>query len=171
MSTKVSLVKVMVFPVVRYGCESWTIKKAECQRIDAFELWCWRTLLDCQEIKLVHPKGNQWSTNTLAWCTEPTHWKRPWWWERLKAGGEGGKRGRDGWMASPTRWTWVGACSEMVKVREVWCAASMGHNESDTTEWLSNMQTRDSLMSMAKTLYSQHRGSGSVRELYLTCHN
>ena len=43
--TKVHLVKAMVFPVVMYGCESWTIKKAECQRIDAFELWCWRRLL------------------------------------------------------------------------------------------------------------------------------
>ena len=59
--TKVCLVKAMVFPVVRYGCESWTIKKAECQRIDAFELWCWRLLspLDCKDIKPVHPKGNQ----------------------------------------------------------------------------------------------------------------
>ena len=61
--TKVRLVKAMVFPVVLYGCESWTIKKAECQRIDAFELWCWSTLLksplDCKEIKPVHPKGNQ----------------------------------------------------------------------------------------------------------------
>ena len=45
LSTKVRLVKAMVFPVVMYGCESWTIKKAECQRIDAFELWCWRRLL------------------------------------------------------------------------------------------------------------------------------
>ena len=53
----------MVFPVVMYGCESWTIKKAECRRIDAFELWCWRRLLerplDCKEIQPVHPKGNQ----------------------------------------------------------------------------------------------------------------
>ena len=62
--TKVHLVKPMVFPVVMYGCESWTVKKAERRRIDAFELWCWRrkTLespLDCKEIKLVHPKGNQ----------------------------------------------------------------------------------------------------------------
>ena len=50
----------MVFPMVMYGCESWTIKKAESQRIDAFELWCWRTLespLDCKEIQPVHPKG------------------------------------------------------------------------------------------------------------------
>ena len=61
--TKVHLVKAMDFPVVMYGCESWTIKKEECQRIDAFELWCWRRLLksplDCKEIKPAHPKGNQ----------------------------------------------------------------------------------------------------------------
>ena len=60
--TKVHLVKAMGFPVVIYGCESWTKKKAECQRIDAFELWCWRRLenpLDCKEIQPVNPKGNQ----------------------------------------------------------------------------------------------------------------
>ena len=60
--TKVHPVKVMVFPVVMYGCESWTMRKAEHQRIDAFELWCWRTLespLDSKEIQPVHPKGNQ----------------------------------------------------------------------------------------------------------------
>ena len=60
--TKVRLVKAMVFPVVMYGCKSWTIKKDESQRIDAFELWCWRRLLsplDSKEIQPVHPKGNQ----------------------------------------------------------------------------------------------------------------
>ena len=60
--TKVHLVKAMVFPVVMYGCESWTVMKAEPQRIDAFELWCWRRLqspLDCKEIQPVHPKGDQ----------------------------------------------------------------------------------------------------------------
>jgi len=60
--TKVHLVKAMVFPVVIYGCESWTTKKTEPQRIDAFELWCWRSLespLDSKEIQPVHPKGNQ----------------------------------------------------------------------------------------------------------------
>ena len=60
--TKVRLVKAMVFPVVMYGCESWTVKKVECQRIDAFELWCWRRLessLDCKKIQPVHPKGDQ----------------------------------------------------------------------------------------------------------------
>ena len=60
--TKVHLVKPIFFPVVIYRCENWTIKKAECQRIDAFELWCWRRLesfLDCKEMQPVHPKGNQ----------------------------------------------------------------------------------------------------------------
>ena len=61
--TKVCLVKAMVFPVVMYGRENWTVKKAEHRRIDAFELWCWeKTLenpLDCKEIQLVHPKGDQ----------------------------------------------------------------------------------------------------------------
>ena len=69
--TKVRLVKPMVFPVVMYGCECWTVKKPECQRIDAFELWCWRRLfffffekilkspLDCKEILPVHSEGDQ----------------------------------------------------------------------------------------------------------------
>ena len=62
LSTKVPLVKAMVFPVVMYGCESWTVKKAERRRIDAFELWCWRRLegpLDCKEIQPVHSEGDQ----------------------------------------------------------------------------------------------------------------
>ena len=59
LSTKICLVKAIVFPVVMYGCESWTVKKAECRRIDAFELWCWRRPLDCKEIQLVHIKGDQ----------------------------------------------------------------------------------------------------------------
>ena len=61
--TKIHLVKAMVFPVVMYGCESWTKKKAECQIIDAFELWCWRRLfespLDCKEVQPVHSEGDQ----------------------------------------------------------------------------------------------------------------
>ena len=109
--------------VVMYGCESWTIKKAERRRIDAFELWSWRILL---RVPWTARRSNQsilkeisyecqwkdwcwsWNSNTLAtWCKELIHWKRPWWWERLKAGGEGNDRGWDGWMTSPTRWTWV----------------------------------------------------------------
>ena len=92
----------------------------------ARELWCWRrlkSLLHSKEIKPVNPKGNQpwifigrtdgwcWSSNILAtWCEELTHWKRPWCWERLRAG-EGGDRGWDGWMTSPTQWTWIWASS------------------------------------------------------------
>ena len=63
LSTKVHLVKAMVFPAVMYGCESWTVKKAEHQRIDAFELWCWKKTLesplDFKEIQPIHPKGDQ----------------------------------------------------------------------------------------------------------------
>ena len=75
--------------------------------------------LDFEESKPVHPKGNihwkdwcwSWNSNSLApWCQEPIHLKRPWCWERLKTG-EGDDRGWDGWMASPTRWTWVWASS------------------------------------------------------------
>ena len=115
------LVKAMVFPVVMYGCESWTIKKAECQRIDAFELWCWRRLLRVPwTVRRSNPKGEwvlnihwkdwcwSWNSNILAtWCEELTHWKRLWCWERLNARGEGDDRGWDGSMASLTRWTWV----------------------------------------------------------------
>ena len=127
--TKVHIVKVMVFPVVMYRCESWIIKKTEHWRIDAFELWCWRRLLKVpwtarrsnhsilKEINLnIHRKDWcwDWSSNTLVtWCEELSHWKRPWCWERLRAGGEGGDRGWDCWMASPTQcmWVWVNSGS------------------------------------------------------------
>ena len=121
--TKICLVKAVVFPVVMYGCESWTIKKPELWRIDAFELWCWRRLL---RVPWTASRSNQsilkkivlsvlwkdwcwsWNSNTLAtWCEELIHLKRPWCWERVKAGWEGDDRWWDGWMASLTRWTWV----------------------------------------------------------------
>ena len=78
------------------------------------------------------------SSNTLAtWWEELTHWKRPWCWERLKAGGEGDDRGWDGWMASPTRWTCVWASSgSWWWTGNPGMPQSMGHNELDTTEWL-----------------------------------
>ena len=120
--TKIYLVKA-VFPVVMYGCESWTVKKAECQRIDAFELWCWRRLLrvpwtvrrsNQSILKEISPGCSleglmlKLKLNTLAtWCEELTHLKRPWCWERLRAGGEGDDRRWDGWMVSPTQRTWV----------------------------------------------------------------
>ena len=121
--TKVHTVKAMVFPVVMYECKIWTIKEAECQIIDAFELWCWRRLLrvswttrrsNQSILKEINPEYSleglilNWSSNTLAtWYEEPTRSKRPWCWERLRAGGEGGNSGWDGLMSSLTQWTWV----------------------------------------------------------------
>ena len=120
---KFCIVKAMVFPVVMYGCESWTIKKAECWRIDAFELWYWRRFLRVpwtakrSKQSILKEISPEYSLEGLmmklklqysaTWCEELTHLKRPWCWEGLKAGGEGGYRGWDGWMASPTQWTWV----------------------------------------------------------------
>ena len=117
----------MVFPVVMYQCESWTLKIAECWRIDAFELWCWRRLLrvpwtarrsNQSILKEISPDIHwkdwcwSWNSNNLStWCEELTPWKRPWCWERLKAGGERFDRGWNGWMASLTWWTWVWASS------------------------------------------------------------
>ena len=126
--TKVCLVKAMVFPVVMYGCESWTMKRAEHQRIDTFELWCWRRLL---RVPWTARRSNQSNLGDQSWVffgrndakaetpilwpphAELTHWKRRWCWEGLGAGGEGDDRGWDGWMASPTRWMqiWVNSGS------------------------------------------------------------
>ena len=121
----VHLVKAMVSPVVMYGCESWTIKKAECWRIYAFELWCWRRLLRVPwtarrsnqsilieispgclleglmlKLKLQYFGHLIWRTDSF----ERTLIER----ERLKARGERDDRGWGGWIASPTQWTWVG---------------------------------------------------------------
>ena len=122
--TKVHLVKAMVFPVVIY------IYMWELNRKEAWvpKNWCFRTvvlentlesLLDIKEIEPVNPTRNQpWifigRTDTeietpIIWTpkVKKTHWKRLWCWKILKAGGEGDDRAWDGWMASPTRWTWV----------------------------------------------------------------
>ena len=113
--TKSLLVKAMVFPVVIYGCESWTVKKTEQQRIVAFELrrllripWTARGF-NQSILKEISPEYSleelMWSRSTILWPPgeELIHLKRFWCWERLKAGGEGDDRGWDGWMASPTR--------------------------------------------------------------------
>ena len=126
MSTKVHLVKAIVFLVVIYGCESWTIKRVEHRIIDAFELWFWRRLLrvpwtakrsNQSILKEISPEYSwkdwcwSWNSNTLAtWGEELTHWKR------LMLGKIEGRRRRgwqrwDGWMASLTQWTWVWASS------------------------------------------------------------
>ena len=107
-----------------YGCEIWTIRKAEHRRIYIFEVWCSKKTLesplDCKEIQPVHPKGDQsWvfigrtdarADTPILWTPHAknlTDWKRPWCSEVLGVGGEVDDRGWDGWMASPTRWTWV----------------------------------------------------------------
>ena len=126
MPTRVQLVKAMDFPVVKYGCESWTIKKADCQRISAFELWCWRRLLG---VPWIARRSNQWEISPeysleglmlklklqyfghLMQRTDSL--EKTLCWERLKAGGEGDDREWDGWMASLTRWTciWISSGS------------------------------------------------------------
>ena len=152
------LVKAMVFRVVMYGCESWTIKKAEHPRKDAFELWWWRRLLRVpwtarrpnQSIqKEISPEYSleglmlklklQYLGHLLQ---RAAHLKRPWCWERLKAGGEGDNRGWDGWIASPTQWTWI-----WVNSRSWWWAGrpgvlqSMGLQRVDWAElnWTSKL--------------------------------
>ena len=149
--TKVRLVKTIVFPVVMYGCESWTIKKAKHQRIGAFELWWWRRLLrvpwtarrsNQSILKEINPEYSleglmlklklQYFGHLMQ---RAFHWKRPWCWERLRAGGEEDDRECDGWMVSPTQWTWV-----CINSRSWWWTGRPGVLQSmgrkDTTEQL-----------------------------------
>ena len=151
--TKVRLIEAMVFSVVRYGWESWTRKKAEHWRIDAFELWCWRRLLwvpwtarrsNHSILKEISPgcslegmmlklKLQYFATS----CEELTDWRRLWCWEGLWVGGKGDDRGWDGWMASPTQWTWlVSKPRELVMDRKACGAAIHGVTKSRT--WLSD---------------------------------
>ena len=125
------MVKAMVFPVVMYGCENWTIKKAECWRIDVFELWCWRRLLRIPWTARIsnHSEGDQpWdffgrndakAETLVLWPPdgkELTHWKRLWCWEGLGAGGEGDNRDEmagwhhrlDGVWVNSKSWWWTG---------------------------------------------------------------
>ena len=144
-----------------YGYESWTIKKAECWRIDASELWCWRRLLRVpwtwrrSNQAILKETSPEYSLEGLmlklklqylaTWCEELTHWKRPCCWERLKAGGEGDKRQWDGWMASPTWWTWVWASSgSCYSTRKPGVLQSMGSqrvrdNWATELNWVKNL--------------------------------
>ena len=131
-----------------YGCERWTIKKAEHRRIDAFELWCWRSLL---RVPCTARRSN-WSIlkDISPGCSleglmlklklqyfghlmrRADSLEKTWCWERLMVGGEGDDRGWDGWMASPTQWTWVWVNSGLVMDREAWRAAIHGVAKSRT---------------------------------------
>ena len=121
--TKVRLVKAMVFPVITYGCESWTVKKAECRRSDAFEVWCWRRLL---RVPWTARRSNQSILREISpgrsleglMLKLKLHYFGHLVWRvdslektlmlgGIGAGGEGDDRGWDGWVASPARWTWV----------------------------------------------------------------
>ena len=143
----------MVFPAVMYGCESWTIKKAECWRTDAFELCCWRRLL---RVPWTARRSNQpilnemvldvhwkdwfwsWNSNTLAtWCEELTHWKRPWCWERLKAGREGDTEDEMvGWHHRLDRHEFEQATEVGDGQGGLACCSPWVCKEQDRTEWL-----------------------------------
>ena len=135
-----------------YQCESWTIKKVEHQRIDALALYCWRRLLEItwtarrsnqSTLKKISPEFHwkdwcwSWNSNPLAtWCKELAHWKRPWYWDSLKVGGEGDNREWDGWMASLTQWTWI-----WVSSRSWWWTEKPGVLQSmgsQSRAWLSD---------------------------------
>ena len=120
--TKFRLVKAMVFPVVMYGCESWTVKKAERWRTDAFELWCWKRLL---RVPWTAKRSNQSILKNNPGCSleglilklklqyfghlirRADSFEKTWCWEKLRAEGEGDDRGWNSWMASPSQLTWV----------------------------------------------------------------
>ena len=147
-------VKAIVFLVVMYGCESWTIKKVEHWRIDTFRLWCWRRLL---RVPLTAKSSNQsilkeinreYSLEGLVlklkcqyfatWCKELTHWKRSWCQERLKAGGEGDDRGWGIWMASLNRHEFKQDLGDGEGQGSLACCSPRGCKEMDTTQPLNN---------------------------------
>ena len=158
MPTKVRLVKAMVFPVVMYGYESWTVKKAEHQRIDAFELWCWRRLLrvpwtarrpNQSILKEISPRCSLEGVmlklkfqyfGHLMWRADSL--EKTLMLGNLKAEGEEDNRGWDGWMASSTRWTWV-----WVDSRSWWWTGrpgvqKVGHDWATEMNWTELMGSR-----------------------------
>ena len=141
--TKVHLVKAMVFPVVMYGCESWTIKKAEHRRIDAFKLWCWRRLL---RAPWTASRSNQywsWSSNTLAtWCKELPHWKKNPDAQKDWRQEEKGRTDMIGWCHQLDAHEFEQAPGVGDGQGSLVCCSSWGRRESDTIEqlnWTENL--------------------------------
>ena len=148
---------------------SWTTKKAECQRIAALELWCWRKLL---RVPWTARRSNQINLKEISFeysleglmlklkvqflatlCEELTYWKRLWYWERLKAGREGDDRGWDGWMASLTLWTWV-----WVNSRSWWwtgrhCVLQSMGSQRVRHDWAIELNWTEQLSTPAKLIY------------------
>ena len=163
----------MVFSVVMYGCESWTIKKAEHQKIDGFELWCWRRLLrvpwtarrlNQSVLKEINPEYSL--EGLLLKLQEFGHlmqradsfWERPWCWERLRAGGEGGDRGWDGWQGiTNSRDVNLSKLWEIVENRGAWRAAVCGVMKSQM--WLG-----DWTHTLTHTIVIWERKSGGKRK-------
>ena len=157
--TKVHVVKATVFPVVMYGCESWTIKKAECQRIDAFELWCWKRLL---RVPWTARRSNQsilkeiipeYSLEGLMLKLKLQYFdhlmqrtdslEKTLMLGKIEGRREGDNRGWDGWMASQSRWTWVWAMLGIGdRQGSLACCRPWGRKELDTTEWLNWTELR-----------------------------
>ena len=151
--TKVRLVKAMVFPVIMYGCESWTIKKAERGRIDTFELWCWRRPLRVPWIartsnqSILKEISPEYSLEELLLRLKLQYFSHLMWTADFGKDPDAGKdwgqekRGKKedvmGWMASLTQWTWIWASSGSYWwTRKPGMLQSMGLKELDTTEWL-----------------------------------
>ena len=158
--TKVRIVKAMVFPVVMYRCESWTIKKTEWRRIDAFELQYWRRLLRVPWTARSQTSQSQgkstlnthlkdwcwsWSSRTLAtWCKQPIHWKRPWCWERSKAKE---KRATKDEMVGWHHWLNGHEAEQTLGDSEgqgsLACCSPWVRKESDMTEWLNKKSVHE----------------------------
>ena len=179
LSAKVHLVKAMVFPVVMYGCESWSIKKAECRRIDAFELWCWRRLLrvswpekrsNQSILKEISPEYSLeglmlcWISKCLGhlmWRTDSS--EKTLMLGMIEGGRRGDDRGWDGWMASPTQWTWI-----WVNSRSWWWTGKHGMLQSMGLQSLTRLNdwTEDS-NTLALFPTSSHKFSSVMCSLLL----